>query len=98
MKTSISLFIILSLLFLGAALASAHTGGSYDLSWSTIDGGGGVITGGDYRLTGSVGQADANSTLTGGDYTVIGGFLVGGESFVDVDGGVTIYLPLVIKS
>jgi hypothetical protein len=52
----------------------AQSGGPYDLSWSTVDGGGGTFsTGGSYILGGSIGQADAGS-LSGGSYAVSGGF------------------------
>ena len=37
----------------------AMSGGDYEISWSTIDGGGGRSTGGDYALTGTIGQPDA---------------------------------------
>jgi len=53
--------------------AVAQTGGGYDLTWSTIDGGGGTSTGGSYSLSGTAGQPDAG-TLTGGNYTLAGGF------------------------
>jgi hypothetical protein len=46
---------------------------TYDLSWWTIDGGGGQVTGGPYDLTGSIGQGDAE-VLTGGGYFLTGGF------------------------
>ena len=54
-------------------IASAQTGGGYDLTWNTIDGGGGTSTGGAYSLSGTIGQPDAG-TLTGGSYTLNGGF------------------------
>jgi hypothetical protein len=57
--------------------ALAQTGGSYDLTWSTIDGGGGTFsTGGSYSLGGTIGQPDPGQ-LSGGSYTIIGGFWSG---------------------
>ena len=53
--------------------ALAQTGGGYDLTWSTIDGGGGTSTGGAYSLSGTIGQPDAGN-LSGGVYTLNGGF------------------------
>jgi hypothetical protein len=51
----------------------------YDLSWWTVDGGGGTFsTGGDYTLGGTIGQPDAG-LMTGGDYSLGGGFWGGGE-------------------
>ncbi|MHC4501234.1 MAG: hypothetical protein ACYS21_19225, partial [Planctomycetota bacterium] len=49
----------------------------YDISWSTIDGGGGTSTGGNYALVGTIGQPDAGD-MSGGDYQLHGGFWPGG--------------------
>lgn len=46
---------------------------SYDLSWFTIDGGGGSSSGGAYSASGTIGQHDAGH-LAGGGYTLSGGF------------------------
>jgi hypothetical protein len=55
----------------------------YEISWSTIDGGGGVSSGGQYVLTGTTGQPDAG-VMSGGDYELLGGFWPGGPlCFVD---------------
>ncbi len=48
----------------------------YEISWSTIDGGG-TSTGGDYALVGTIGQPDAGE-MSGGDYKLAGGFWPGG--------------------
>ena len=53
--------------------ASAQTGGGYDLTWSTLDGGGGKSSGGSYELTGTIGQSDAGE-LSGGSYELYGGY------------------------
>jgi hypothetical protein len=58
----------------------AQNGGGYDLSWSTIDGGGGTSTDGNYALSGTAGQHDAGSPsapMTGGNYELVGGFWAG---------------------
>lgn len=69
--------LILTLAFLAllavGATALAQTGGGYDLSWNTIDGGGGSATGGNYALEGTLGQPDAGA-LSGGSYTLDGGY------------------------
>lgn len=58
--------------------ALAQTGGDYNISWYTIDGGGGgTSSGGPYTLTGTIGQPDA-AWCSGGDYEVLGGFRPGG--------------------
>lgn len=61
----------LILLTLGSAALAA---GTFDLSWWTVDGGGGMNSaGGIYTLSGTIGQPDAG-TLTGGAYALTGGF------------------------
>jgi hypothetical protein len=61
----------------------AQSGGGYDLSWSTVDGGGGTSTNGGYTLSGTIGQPDAG-TMSNGPYTLVGGFW-SGTSFCLVD-------------
>ncbi len=66
--------ILLFLALLALTLpALAQSGGSYDLSWWSVDGGGDESSGGDFALSGSAGQADAGA-LTGGDFELTGGF------------------------
>jgi len=55
-------------------------------------GAGGQSTGGEFTLSGSMGQHDAGGPLTGGEFTLNGG-LWGGGSDVDYP----VYLPLVMK-
>ncbi|CUU11145.1 hypothetical protein GBSOP10_109946 [Armatimonadetes bacterium GBS] len=56
-------------------VACAQSGGGYDLSWWTIDGGGITFaTGGSFNMGGTVGQPDASNALTGGTYSLTGGF------------------------
>ena len=55
----------------------AQGGGQYEISWSTIDGGGGRSSGGQYTLMGTIGQPDA-AYSSGGNYELLGGFLPGG--------------------
>jgi hypothetical protein len=45
----------------------------YSIDWSTIDGGGGMSTGGVYSVSGTIGQPDAGA-MSGGNYTLQGGF------------------------
>jgi hypothetical protein len=82
----------LALLVLLPALALAQTGGGYELTWNTIDGGGYTWSvGSGYALGGTIGQADAG-VLTGGGYTLGGGFWRGGTASQH-----HIYLPLVLR-
>jgi hypothetical protein len=75
-----------------ASVALAQSGGDYDLTWNTVDGGGATFsTGGDYTLGGSIGQPDAG-VLTGDDYALSGGFWSGGAV------GYEIHLPLILRN
>src|SRR5688572_28809517 len=53
--------------------AFGQMGPNLDLTWSTIDGGGGTSSGGGFTLSGSIGQPDAG-TMSGGGFTLSGGF------------------------
>ncbi len=64
---------------LAASVAWAQTGGSFDLSWNTLDGGGGRSGGGSFELVGTVGQIDAGTHLGGGS-AMLGGFWKGGSA------------------
>ncbi|UCF44112.1 MAG: hypothetical protein JSV99_04105 [Planctomycetota bacterium] len=64
-------------LILFMLLFSLEVFGDYEIVWSTIDGGGGVSSGGEYIVTGTIGQADA-AYSAGGQYEVLGGFWPGG--------------------
>jgi len=83
------------LVLLAAVPALAQSGGGYDLSWSTVDGGGGTFsTGGVYSLGGTAGQPDAG-LMTGGEYALGGGFWGGGAVAAAEN---AIYLPLVLRN
>jgi len=70
----------------------AQTGDGYDLTWSTIDGGGVMnATGGAYTLVGTLGQPDAGAAMSGGGFTLVGGFWGSAASQYKV------YLPVVIR-
>jgi hypothetical protein len=57
----------------------------YKIVWSTIDGGGGQSSGGQYVLSGTIGQPDADYSA-GGNYELLGGFWPGGPlCFVQFD-------------
>ncbi|MHC4109770.1 MAG: hypothetical protein ACYSUY_01770 [Planctomycetota bacterium] len=75
--------ILVTLLVLDLIVSSSL--GQYELSWYTIDGGGGRSGGGQYELLGTIGQPDA-AWSSGGDYELLGGFLSGGPlCFVDFE-------------
>ncbi len=85
---------LLALLLL-SGVALAQSGGGYDLTWNTVDGGGYTFsTGGSYALGGTIGQPDAGA-MSGGVYALSGGFWAGGEVQAMP---YRIYLPLVLRS
>ena len=83
--------LVLALLVIGVALATVNAG--YDLSWWTADGGGGTSSGGNYSLSGTIGQPDAGPVLSGPGYRLSGGFWFGSGGGVEKK----IYLPVVVR-
>ncbi len=66
------LFGTLTAIALGAFTnASAQT---YSIDWYKVAGGGGTSTGGQYVVSGTIGQHDAGGPMTGGNYSLTGGF------------------------
>ena len=55
----------------------------YAIEWYTIDGGGGTSSGGDYVLSGTIGQPDADR-IASCDYHLSGGFWSGPPCIVDL--------------
>jgi hypothetical protein len=84
--------LVVGVLVLAARAVRAQSGGGYELSWSTVDGGGGTSAGGNFRVAGTVGQPDAGS-IAGGSYELAGGFWGGGAAAVEHD----LYIPLILK-
>lgn len=70
-----AMFLVVPLMMLLTS-GFAQTGGGYDLSWNTWDGGGGTSAGGSYEISGTIGQPDAG-VMSGGSYTLSGGFWPG---------------------
>ena len=94
MKTKLIWLALLALLIgivASAPNTHAQTGGTYELTWSTVDGGGATFsTGGTYSLGGTVGQPDAG-TMSGGTYALSGGFWGGASNLLKL------FLPLILK-
>ena len=64
-----------TVVFSAITLAEQPTGGDFTITKSTIDAGGGVSKGGDFTLTGTIGQPDASTGIsTGGQFKLAGGF------------------------
>lgn len=89
--TYATLFLIIALLLITTVI-QAQGGSEYDLSWSTINAGG-TSSGGEFSLTGIIGQQDAG-ILVGDTYSLNGGFLFNMET---EQGSDKIYLPLILK-
>jgi hypothetical protein len=72
-------------------VAAAQTGGGYDLTWNTLDCGGGVSSAGPYELYGAIGQPGAGGLQAGGSYALAGGFLPGSAApcYANCDGSTT---------
>ena len=86
-RNIVTLTLALVLAFASVALAGSV---AYDLSWFTVDGGGGESAGGGYALAGTAGQADAGA-LSGGTFTLAGGFWPGAEALSFR------YLPIIMR-
>jgi hypothetical protein len=91
--TLITCIIVVAALVLvvGVTAALAQSGGGYDLTWFTVDGGGGESVASPYVLNGTIGQPDAGASK-GGSYTLEGGFW-GGQLYT----GMSIYLPIILR-
>ncbi len=58
-----------------AETLAQSSGGGFEITKSTIDNGGGLSSGGEFSLTGTIGQPDANQQIaTGGGFALSGGF------------------------
>ena len=67
--------IAVSLLFTSALGLAQQSGGEFEITSNTIDSGGGASAGGEFSLTGTIGQPDANpQTSAGGEFLLAGGF------------------------
>ena len=91
-RVLVILFVCLA--FVGLVTVRAQSGGGYDLTWNTVDGGG-MSSGGVYTLGGAIGQPDAD-VLSGGNYTLTGGFWQSGS--IPMPPEYHIYLPLVLRN
>ncbi len=78
MRATLLAYLWAIVLTAGAAALAPVGGGDFDLSWYTIDGGGGgSSTGGGFELAGTIGKHDAGPAMTGGNFALIGGFWAG---------------------
>ena len=63
-------------LFLLPSAFCLRAWGQYSIDWSTVDGGGGTSTGGEYSVSGTLGQPESGG-MSGGGFTLEGGFWPG---------------------
>jgi hypothetical protein len=97
--------IILAGLAIVSGAAALPGASGFDLSWHTIDGGGGTSFGSGYTLSGTMGQPDAGGPLVAGEFSLVGGFWAGpgevglpcsgdvnGSGAVDVDDLIAVVL------
>jgi hypothetical protein len=61
-------------------LSASPMDGAFDVSWYTVDGGGGASTDGVYMVMGTAGQPDAGKS-SGSGYGLFGGFWTGVYEF-----------------
>lgn len=74
----LGVFVVLSLVVAAPATFARAEGGNFKLTKSTIDNGGGSSSGGEFTLTGTIGQADASGpTASGGGFRLSGGLWPG---------------------
>jgi hypothetical protein len=79
-KALLAYLLALALSAVAAALAPGSRA-DFDIPWWSIDGGGEMWTaGGDFELSGTIGQPDAGAVMTGGDFTLTGGFWAAGPA------------------
>jgi hypothetical protein len=81
----------IAILILAADAAFSASAQSYSINWYKVAGGGGTSTGGNYSVSGTIGQSDASGVMTGGNYSLTGGFwaLI---SAVQTPGAPTLYI------
>ena len=60
------------LLGLSLCLLTGTAAAQYSIDWWTVDGGGGISTGGVFKVSGTIGQPDAGP-MSGGSFTLTGG-------------------------
>jgi hypothetical protein len=84
--------VVVALLFLAGSMAYAEVA-DYQLSWWTVDGGGGTSNSSTYDLSGTIGQPDAGH-MSGGGYVLVGGFW--GGSRAKATDNYRVHLPIVL--
>ena len=62
------------ILFFAVLIPAIGFSQQYSIDWYKIAGGGGTSSGGNYSVSGTIGQPDASGAMTGGIFSVNGGY------------------------
>jgi hypothetical protein len=76
-----------------AATVLAQSGDGYELTWFTVDGGGGTVGDEEYTLQGTFGQPETGVVQSGEEYVLVGGFWPGAAV-----ANYGVYLPQVLRN
>jgi hypothetical protein len=71
MKSNLARFAAITLLAFTVSVACAQ---NYSVDWYKISGGGGTSSGGNFSVSGTIGQHDAGNALTGGNFSLTSGY------------------------
>lgn len=91
LKRTIVLIAVVAAMLVLASAALAQSGGTFNLTWNTIDGGGGRVTSASYSMEGSIGQPDAGQ-IASGSYSLMSGFQIQTAA-----ASYDVYLPVILK-
>ena len=87
LKTIIILSLSALLILISAIALAQSSGGDFEIVKSTVDNGGGTSVGGEFSLTGTIGQHDASRQSSAGDeYLLAGGFWAKTSDIIFSDG------------
>jgi len=75
MKSATASVVLLTAVATTAVSLAGPSGGDFEIINSSMDNGGGRSSGGNFTLTGTIGQPDASEMVSsGGDFQLAGGF------------------------
>lgn len=89
-----TLYLLLLLAFLTVASIALAQGGNFALPWHRIAGGGSSVDGGQYALSGTIGQTEAGDLMEGSSFRLSGGYW--GSSGAKTPAN-DLYLPILLR-
>jgi hypothetical protein len=95
MNRKLVVLLLVVLLMLSVTTLVSASPNAFSLSWWTVDGGGGTSQGGDFDLSGTIGQPDGKHLMSGGKFNLVGGFWADDPAIV-LTKRIT-YLPLISR-